>query len=201
MTSGNIQLRFASADEVEINKREAFRYMGYKLKSAPEEIEGLFSFCLSQFKTAVSYKACFTKTKINFLSDGRLDFGFGEFKSLDLNKNLSGCNEAYIFAATCGAGVDRAIMRYGKTEPSKGVALDAIGSAAVEDWCNIINAEMKSTGETKPRFSPGYGDLELSIQPRLLEFLDAYRKIGISLSESLMMLPTKSVTAIVGVKG
>lgn len=199
MTCNSIELRFALADEVEINQKEAFRYMGYKAKSAPDNIEGLFSLCLDEFKKNVSYKACFTKTKINFSGDGIIDLGFGKFKSFNLEKNLSDCEEAYIFAATCGVMVDRAVMRYSKTLPSKSVMIDAIGSAAIEDWCNIINDEMKNEGRTKPRFSCGYGDFALECQKGILDFLDAYRKIGVSLSDSFMMTPTKTVTAVVGI--
>lgn len=198
MTASQIELRFASFEEVEINKKEALRYMGYKMKDAPEEIEELFSACMKLFSEAVTYKACFTKTKIHFLGDGFIDLGFGKFQSFNLEKNLSGCDEAFIFAATTGIQTDRLIMKYSKLEPSKSVVIDAIASAAVEGFCNKINDEMKKGVVSKPRYSPGYGDMALSNQKSILEFLDAYRKIGISLSDSFMMSPTKSVTAIVG---
>ncbi|MGN1417840.1 MAG: vitamin B12 dependent-methionine synthase activation domain-containing protein [Acutalibacteraceae bacterium] len=199
MTADSIALRFADFDEIEINKREALRYMGYKAKEVPDDIEGLFSLCLKLLSQAVTFKACFTKTKISFLGDGRLDLGFGEFKSYHLEKNLQNCGEAYIFAATAGIGADRLIMKYSRTVPSKSVVIDALASAAVEGWCNKINAEMSQNKKTRPRFSPGYGDMELKNQKNILEFLDAYRKIGISLSDSLLMTPTKSVTAVVGI--
>ena len=50
------------------------------------------------------------------------------------------------------------------------------------------------------RFSPGYGDFDLKYQKDILEYLDANKKIGISLTDSLMMIPTKSITAIIGIK-
>lgn len=200
MTANSIELRFASCDEIEINKKEALRYLGYRVKEVPEDIEGLFSLCLKELSEAAKFKACFTKTKINFCGEGNLDLGFGKFKSFNLEKNLSGCNEAYVFAATAGTAVDRLTMKYSHTEPSKSVVIDALASAAIEGWCNKINNEMKIGVQTKPRYSPGYGDMDLSNQKNILEFLDAGRKIGICLSNSLLMTPTKSVTAIVGVK-
>lgn len=200
MTASQIELRFASFNEVKINKKEALRYMGYKMKDAPEEIEELFSACMELFSKAVTYKACFTKVKINFLGDGFIDLGFGKFQSYNLEKNLSGCEEAFIFAATTGIQTDRLIMKYSKLEPSKSVVIDAIASAAVEGFCNKLNDEMKKGVIAKPRYSPGYGDMALSNQKSILEFLDAYRKIGISLSDSFMMSPTKSVTAIIGIR-
>ncbi|MCM1364745.1 MAG: Vitamin B12 dependent methionine synthase activation subunit [Faecalibacterium sp.] len=200
MTANSIELRFASFDEVEINKAEALRYMGYKTKVPPDEIEGLFSLCMNLLRDAVSYKACFTKVPLKFLGDGKIDLGFDTVQSYNLEKNLTDCNMAYLFAATAGTAVDRLIMRYSRTEPSKSVVIDAIASAAVEGWCNKINAEMKQGFFSKPRFSPGYGDLKLEHQKDILSFLDAQRKIGITLSESFLMAPTKSVTAIVGIR-
>ena len=105
-----------------------------------------------------------------------------------------------VFAATTSIAVDRLINRFSKLQPSKSLMIDAVASAAVEDWCDIINSEISQKGETKPRFSCGYGDFSLSHQKDILELLDAQRKIGITLSESLMMLPVKSVTAIVGIE-
>ncbi len=196
----SIELRFARFDEIEINKNEALRYMGYKGSAPPEEIERLYSESLSLLSNAASFKACFTRLPIKFFGEGKIDLGFGILQSFNLEKNLSGCNEAYLFAATAGIGVDRLIMRYGKTAPSKSVVIDAAASAAIEGWCNKLNDEMKKGISAKPRFSPGYGDLSIEYQKDILTFLDAGRKIGITLSESFLMTPTKSVTAIVGIK-
>lgn len=200
MSSKAITLRFASSEEVEISKKEAFRYMGIKAETLPDEMEELFGVCVSEFKKAVSYKACLAETEIRFFGNGRLDLGFGEIESFHLEKNLQGCKRAVVFAATTSIAVDRLINRFSKLQPSKSLMIDAVASAAVEDWCDIINSEISQKGETKPRFSCGYGDFSLSHQKDILELLDAQRKIGITLSESLMMLPVKSVTAIVGIK-
>jgi hypothetical protein len=82
--------------------------------------------------------------------------------------------------------------------------LDAIGTAAVEAWCDILcegfKKDIEERGESiRPRFSPGYGDLALHAQRPLLGLLDAPRKAGITLTGALLMTPRKSVSAIVGV--
>ena len=77
MSSRAITLRFASSEEVEISKKEAFRYMGIKAETLPDEMEELFGVCVSEFKKAVSYKACLAETEIRFFGNGRLDLGFG----------------------------------------------------------------------------------------------------------------------------
>lgn len=195
-----IQIFSLTAEDVTVNKKEALRYMGISKVTANDGLEELYLSCLTDFLKAVKYKACYRKTDIIFKGDGVIDLGFGEFKSCHLERNLEGCKKAYIFAATTGTDVDRLILRLSKTSPSKAVIADTIGSAAIEDFCDILNAKLKEEGECKPRFSCGYGDFSIENQKNILEFLDAYKKLGISLSESFMMTPKKSVTAIVGIK-
>lgn len=53
----------------------------------------------------------------------------------------------------------------------------------------------------RPRFSPGYGDLPLSAQREIFAVLDCGKRIGLMLNDSLLMSPSKSVTAFVGIGG
>ncbi|MCI6772291.1 MAG: hypothetical protein MR567_10050 [Oscillospiraceae bacterium] len=200
MTAQGIELRFAKADEVTINEKEAYMYMGLRAKAPDEQVEGLFSSCLEEVKSAVSYKACFTEVTLEFPKENEVFLGFGTVRSEKLFRHLQDCKTAYIFAATAGMGIDRLISRYKILSPSKSLIIDAIGSAAVEGWCNRLNADIVNGRSAKSRFSPGYGDLSLEYQKDIIEYLDAYRKIGISLSDTLFMTPTKSVTAIIGVR-
>ena len=200
MTAQGIELRFAKTDEVTINEKEAYMYMGLRTKAPDEQVEGLFSSCLEEVKSAVSYKACFTEVTLEFPKENEVFLGFGTVRSEKLFRHLQDCKTAYIFAATAGMGIDRLISRYKILSPSKSLIIDAIGSAAVEGWCNRLNADIVNGRAAKSRFSPGYGDLSLEYQKNIIEYLDAYRKIGISLSDTLFMTPTKSVTAIIGVR-
>ena len=200
MTSHGIDLVFASAEEIKINKNDAFRYMGSSANNINEEMEELYSLCLCDFLKSVKYKACVTKTQVILKDQGIIDLGFGEFQSFNLEKNLEGCKEAYVFAATCGAETDRLILRLSKSQPSKSVTVDAIASSAVEGFCDFINNKLKENSELRPRFSCGYGDFDLENQKSILDFLDAYRKTGITLSDGFLMTPKKTVTAIVGIK-
>lgn len=196
----SLKLLTASAEEITVNKKEAFRYMGATGKSFPDKMQEAYSLCLEEFYKNVSYKACYRKTEVSFKGDGVLDLGFGEFKSLSLQKNLEGCKEAYIFVATCGMQLDRLIIRLSKVTPWRSVVTDAIGSSAIECFCDFLNEILAKDKELKPRFSCGYGDFDIKNQKNILDFLDAYRKVGISLSESYMMTPKKTVTAVVGIK-
>ena len=83
---------------------------------------------------------------------------------------------------------------------TKALVCDAIGSALIESFCNKLNKLLITKKEAVSRFSPGYGDFDISYQNIILEHLDANKKVGITLTDSMMMIPSKSVTAIIGLK-
>jgi cobalamin-dependent methionine synthase I len=82
--------------------------------------------------------------------------------------------------------------------------VQAIGAALIEKLMDEVEAEIRR--ELPPneslvsRYSPGYGDFPLTAQRELLSLLDAPRKVGVSLTDTLLMVPSKSVSAIIGVK-
>ena len=126
-------------------------------------------------------------------------------KSENLKKNLDGCDEAMVFAATVGAGIDHLIRRYERLEPARSLMLQAHGAERVEALCDVFNAEVKQAAKeagykAHPRYSPGYGDLPLDVQPMLLEQLNAEKRLGITLGSSYLMSPSKSVTAVRGLE-
>ena len=109
-----------------------------------------------------------------------------------------------MFAATVGVSVDRLIARYSKIAPSKAVILGGLASALIESWCDEvcrrIADEYSDVGKCiKPRFSPGYGGFDLGAQRKIATLLDTERRIGLYFTDSLMMIPEKSVTAVVGI--
>lgn len=200
MTDNSLIFLSENGGGIEANKKEAFRYMGYKSDSLNTEIEKLYEVCLEEYKKAASYKAVYIKVPLLLKEDCEIDFGFCKIQNENLYKNLSGCDSAIVFAATAGAGVDRLIMRYSKISPAEAMICDCIASSAIEVWCDEVNDKINGQYETKPRFSPGYGGVSLTYQKDVLSFLDAERKLGITLNDALMMRPTKSVTAFIGIK-
>ncbi len=186
--------------EIEPDKREACRYMGYRSEAKNEGIEEIYGECLELFKKEADYKAVYREVPIT-LENGAVDFGFCRIENENLYKNLSGCSSAVIFAATAGAAVDRLIMRSSALSAVEGMVCDCIASSGIEVWCDEVNSVAVGTRQSKPRFSPGYGGVSLSYQEDILSFLDAERKLGITLNDSLMMIPRKSVTAFIGIKG
>lgn len=174
-----------SFEEPEVCRREILRYAGYPAGDASGE--GLLDECLAEVAGKLRYAVVWREVAVGELGAD----------SADLAKNLRGCERAVMFAATVGLEMDRAIAKYSRLSPVKALMMQAIGAERIESLCDVF---CDSLGQTKPRFSPGYGDLSMEYQRKIFALLDCPRTIGLTLTESLLMSPTKSVTAIVGVQ-
>jgi hypothetical protein len=124
-------------------------------------------------------------------------------ESRALGKNLRGCEEICLMACTLGPGPDRLIRRASVTQMSRAVILQAASAAMIEDYCDAVNAGIREAAAergllTRPRFSPGYGDLPLELQEGISRILQMPKTIGVGLTDTLLMTPSKSVTAIIG---
>lgn len=188
-----------------VNERECLRYAGCNFKEASAEERQLFADCLAEIEGKLSYKVCWDRFLVK-KEGASLDFGFTKVDSAGLAKNLEGCGEIILFAATIGLEIDRAIRRYTRLSPAKALFFQAIGAERIESLCDAFceeqREELQAEGKfLKPRFSPGYGDLSLEMQRDIFRVLDCPRKIGLTLNESLLMSPSKSVTAIIGISG
>lgn len=190
---------YAPAD---FNRAEIFRYAG--VKKADSSMTELLEQCLDECKDCFSYNVCYTELPVDF--DGEL-IRFGGIKTLSgsLGAALGGCKRVVVFAATVGIGIDRLIKKYSLSSPSKAVVLQAIGAERIESLCDAFCDDLKSEFSAKglslkPRFSAGYGDFSLEYQREIFALLDNGRRIGLCLNDSLLMSPTKSVTAIIGLK-
>lgn len=168
-----------------------------------DEILGLVDECLAEVREMLQYKVCYailtTETDSNIIS-----LPCGQIASRNLAKNLNGCDKAIIFAATIGIGIDRLISKYSRLSPAKALCLQAIGAERVEalcnDFCEKMESEFQGKGESlRPRFSPGYGDLPLETQKMIFSLLDCPKRIGVTLGDTLLMSPSKSVTAFIGI--
>lgn len=181
-------------------EKEILRYAG--CKGCDDGIKKLLDECLSIIKNKLTYKVCYIELP-TIIHGSVCDFGAFKTESKMLADNLRDCNKAIIFAATVGVELDRLIAKYGRISPSKAVMLQAIGAERIEALCDTFCNRLENEYHTplRPRFSPGYGDLPLSVQKQIFSLLDCERRIGLTLNDSLLMSPTKSVTAFVGAGG
>lgn len=184
----------------QLSLREVYRYMGAVYGN--DSVNDLLTEVLPQFLNNIDCKSCYMVVPVS-LQEDYVDLDLLRLKSAHLAENLSGCSHAILFAATIGTEADRQRRIASVTSPTKALILDAMGSAAIEAFCDELCEVIKKQYcgcRIHPRFSPGYGDLPLECQRELLGVLDAHRRIGLTLSDTLMMLPQKSVTAIMGIE-
>lgn len=195
----------AECGRVKINEKEVYRYLGYKTSDVKEStVRELVKKCIEDVEKNMVCKACYEVFRIETNSDGDLELTFMSTGSKDLARNLCGCGEIILFAATIGIEIDRIIGKSSKISASSAVVYQAVGAAAIEEWCDVLCEQLRKEYEMhgkflKPRFSPGYGDFPLEAQKDIFRVLDCSKKAGISLTENYMMLPSKSVSAIIGI--
>ena len=185
-------------DPPPVNRREILRYAGVG-ESAPE-IETLLDECLQMAQDKLRFQVCWDVFPVS-LDGERLNLGFADIRSRSLAVNLQGCESIVLFAATVGVELDRLIARQARISPVKAHMLQAIGSERIESLCDAFNEEItQAYGCTRPRFSPGYGDVPLAVQKDVFRTLQCSKHIGVTLNENLFMSPSKSVTAIIGIR-
>jgi len=181
-----------------IDEREILRYAG--CKENEENVVKLLYEALDEALPLLSYKVCFGELPLAFEEGGKCILGHMDLTSRSLARHLKGCSRVILFAATVGVGLDRAIAKYSRISPAKAVMLQSIGAERIEalcdDFCEMIK---EKKGEIRPRFSPGYGDLPLGVQREIFDLLSPERRIGVCLNDSLLMSPSKSVTAFIGI--
>lgn len=115
---------------------------------------------------------------------------------------LSDCPQAALLACTLGARSEALLRAETARGMDRALLLDACGSALVEAGCSAAGKDLAARFpglHLTDRFSPGYGDLPLEVQTDICAALDVTRRLGIQLTDSLLMNPTKSVTAVIGI--
>lgn len=181
-------------------EKEILRYSG--CSTADGEIKALLEASLEEARGVLDYRVCYRELPVSVMGD-RVDFSVFSVRSSKLAANLKGCESVILFAATVGLGIDRLITKYGRISPSRALMLDAIGAERIEALCDSFceDAAEEKKSALKPRFSPGYGDLPLEVQRDIFGLLNCSKHIGLFLKDNLIMAPSKSVTAFVGVGG
>lgn len=192
----------------DINRREIYRYLGYR-GQIPDEtvcqlIEDVLQELLKVIKPRNLYQsfACETQGEsIQLWSEAQKEPMV--FHSKKLAENLAQCSKVILMAATLGIEADKLLQRYEIMNMAKASVAQACGAACIEAYCNLIQEQIREQEQAKglylrPRFSPGYGDLSLEAQRLIFDCLQCTKRLGLTLTDSMLMYPTKSVTAFIG---
>ena len=118
-----------------------------------------------------------------------------------IKRHLSGCQKIVVMGATLGAGADHLIRRLQITDMTEAVIADCGASVLIEQVCDAFQNTINDAvdGYTTSRFSPGYGDFPIEVQPDMIRYIDGQRKIGLNVTSNNLLVPRKSVTAVIGV--
>lgn len=195
--------------QLNIDRAEALRYLRLPAHMSEADLPPDIATQLNAAEAAVLAAAQPRFTWRSFAITGRSDAGVQllgtslVLPGADIAELLAGCPGCVIMAATLGQTVDDLIRRTQPQDMAQALMLDALASAAVENLCDQIQEQLAAQfAQDKlyltSRFSPGYGDLPIALQKPLCATLDSQRRIGLSVSQSGILLPRKSVTAIMG---
>ncbi len=183
-----------------IDRAGTLHYLGCRKSSLPSDLNAQLDRCEAQLLRTVRPRLVWRLFPL--MHDGTLgDTGYRP-GGRDIHEFLAECDGVVLMAATLGVETESLIRRASLRNMADAVILDAAGSAAIETVCDHFCedlAERLSPRFLTDRFSPGYGDMPLSDQQALFRLLDVTRRIGVSLSKSGLMIPQKSVTALIGV--
>ncbi|MBP5289618.1 MAG: Vitamin B12 dependent methionine synthase activation subunit [Clostridia bacterium] len=175
------------------DRGEIARYAGCPGGVLPPLLEE----CLTEAEGVVKNRVAWRCYPVSFTEEG-LDLGFAETASRDLARNLLGCENIVLFAATAGPGLDQLVRKYSRLSPAKAQLFQAVGAERVETLCDAFCREFGREIPLRPRYSPGYGDLPLSLQRDVFAALNLEKALGLTLGDNLLITPTKTVTAIAG---
>ena len=178
-----------------LNRKEAIRYLGGAGISLNYRMDVLMDECEKKILKTAEPRFLYLERKAPFD-----DILLGN----DIKKHLEGCHTAVMMCATIGSEIDKLIRISQISDMARAVVLQACAAAELEEYCDEqqkkISTELEKSGlYLRPRFSPGYGDFPIEFQEPIMRMLDCAKKIGLTMTDSYMMSPTKSVTAIIGI--
>lgn len=221
MTVSYGRLGAASGRSVRLDRDEALRYLGYSGQQVDDALLARFHALADACEQTIepTYAWDIFDVDEDTSSDGACGAdGVDDAATLprvvlvsapvvlsgkDISAHLKGARKVALMACTLGMASEREYRRQASLSAADAAMFGACCSALVEAAANAVEAmivaEASQRGmKTNWRYSPGYGDLPLDVQPAFLRSLDATRKLGINVTSTNMLLPVKSVTAVVG---
>ncbi|MEE1019435.1 MAG: hypothetical protein UH824_08145 [Acutalibacteraceae bacterium] len=184
-----------------VDKKEMLRYWGIKVE--PNELESEIADKAGALALGAAQPKIIHETFDCEICGDDVKIGVFHAKSQKLANCLKNSKSAILLCATMGIEIDKLIAKYSKINPALSLAISAAGSALIETYLDEFTAELKAQKAKDGlilthRFSPGFADLSLDYQTDFFDILQITRRIGVVLNDSLLMTPTKSVTAIIG---
>jgi hypothetical protein len=204
-----VPVQFFSSINIQIPRKSIFKRLGYRkgvTQIIPDEMRELDE-SVEYAASLVRLKGAGKRFKVDVRGMSRIHLETGSvFESRDLAKFLSDCGEILLIGATGGSDITEAIQECAERDSmTRSVVFDAVASEMVDaslDWlCNYFNRGLMRENKrlSRRRFSAGYGDFSLQDQHSIYDLLEL-KRIGIDINESAILIPEKSVTAVVRIE-
>lgn len=190
------------AEHLKIPIREALHYMGWRGTPVEPQLLAQIRDMIDRAEEDLAPRT--VMRRFAWEEDGTLRGTTLRPGGQDVAKMLEGCHEAVLLAATLGAESERMLLKVQARSSTEAVLLDAVLSAAIEAVCDAQESALRNQLAAEglyltDRFSPGYGDMPLEQTRSICAVLEADRRIGLTVSDRGIMIPRKSVTAIMGI--
>lgn len=192
-------MKFPATDEL---ITDALRYMRVPSSVHDEELIRTVTRAFERLETFAQPRCVWGRFPIARF-DGGIEVAGAYIHSEDIERLTSRSGECILLAATLGLEVDRQITISQQQNMLDGLALDSCASVMIDAFIDQfikseIYPELHEGEFVTARFSPGYGDLGMNVIEDIIAVLNATKRIGLSVTRSLMMTPIKSVTAVTG---
>lgn len=178
---------------MKLRRNEVARYLGYRNNPLSGEVEALIAACEKELSETAEPRMLARRFAREAL----------DFSSADLNRHLRGTEEVWLLALTIGSETDRLLRIWSVESMAKAAVGQACCAVMMDQLLDDYMQELKmKSGEGMgllPAFSPGYGDFSLEDQEKVLRLLDARRRIGVFLTAGGMLVPEKTITAVIGI--
>lgn len=190
------------ASNLQVNVNQVLLYLGYRGGQVPDEVEETIARCAREVMDAARPRSLW---KAFALEEGCHPAGTAlTLEGESIRTHLEGCRQVVLMAATLGPEVETLLMRAQVTDMARAVVIDACASSAIESVCDQLEEELRADCAARglyltDRFSPGYGDMPIGQQGDFCRVLDTQRRIGLTVSGRDLLIPRKSVTAVLGI--
>lgn len=195
-----------------VGRAETLRYLGYRGQELTEELEGRISGVIERCERDLRPDGLFAVYPLSApASPGalqevpRLELAGANMvlEGASICEHLRGAREVALMAVTLGARSEQELRRLSALDPLEALVYDAACSSFVEAAADALEDEIVRHADacgmvTNGRFSPGYGDFPLGAQPSIVRTLRADIRLGLTVLPTHLLLPTKSITAVLG---
>lgn len=194
---------------IEINEDEVLRYLEYKGQDIDDKLNSIINECriLTKEKINPRYISRVYSIRKYILEDDKfiqLEGTNLRLYSGDIYELLKNSDECILLACTLGIEIEKEIRKYSYMDLTKGIIIDSCATTAIEEVCDLVQKKIEDNllEEGKyitTRYSPGYGDLPIDKNADIINLLNAQKVIGLTITDSGIMIPRKSVVAIIGI--